>query len=372
MEFFITAFITAIIYYFERTVHELQPHTKLTRRMKPVFQLLLFGFIMVSMAASPLLAPSHTASAAPLPPPIQHGPLSIDPSAPLAAATISGTVYQDSNLNGTKDAPESGLSGVTVTAYDSTGTNVGSATTIGDGTYTLNASGTQPYRIEFTGLPSGYISGPSGANNGTTVVFVTGSVANLDLGVHVPETCSPPTGTLLNMYPAAASCSVITSIPNNDRFTFGLMDISNAVPASGRVNQTSSTPMFHHPDWHVDVLGNVYGVAVDDSTGTIYVGATTNLSSGFWGKDAIVKFGSLGTAGANDIIAGGTVFRLDPVTGEPSVFARLPQQGANFTHIDCEGYDTVTRTNTGVGLGNLTHDASHNQLFVANWEDGRI
>ena len=124
----------------------------------------------------------------------------------LAAGTISGTVFQDYNGNGAQDTPatatvpnasgdggvtrlavDRGLGGVTVTAYDSAGAVVGTATTAANGSYTLSASGTGPYRVEFSGLPAGFQPGPVGVNNGSTVRFVPdGASANVNLGIHLP------------------------------------------------------------------------------------------------------------------------------------------------------------------------------------------
>ncbi|MEW6126182.1 MAG: C25 family cysteine peptidase [Acidobacteriota bacterium] len=113
-----------------------------------------------------------------------------------AAGNISGTVYRDFNANGTRDtsgtapnlAIDSGVQGVVVTAYDSSGTQRGTTTTGATGAYTLAASGTGPYRIEFTSLPAGYFPAPSGTNNSSTVRFVPdGNSSNIDLGILKPS-----------------------------------------------------------------------------------------------------------------------------------------------------------------------------------------
>src|SRR4051812_7778594 len=84
-----------------------------------------------------------------------------------ASGTITGSVFHDFNANGIIDgAGERGVAGVTVTAYDPSNTVRGTATTAADGTYTLSATGTGPYRIEFTALPTGYFTGPQGSNSG--------------------------------------------------------------------------------------------------------------------------------------------------------------------------------------------------------------
>lgn len=128
--------------------------------------------------------------------------LSLSSTNAFAAGTISGTVFNDYNSSGTFDttatlantgggtvgiAKDVGVGGVTVTAYDGTGAAVGTATSAADGTYTLTATGTGPYRIEFTTIPSGFKSSFHGADSGTTVQFVANGVStNVNLGITRP------------------------------------------------------------------------------------------------------------------------------------------------------------------------------------------
>jgi hypothetical protein len=169
---------------------------------------------------------------------------------------------------------------------------------------------------------------------------------------------------------AAVSCGTTTSVTANERFTFGLMNVDGVVPGSGRVDVTASVQMYHHPSWLVTEIGNVFGVAINERTGDIFLNASSNYGAGFFGRTSVLGYGSIG-GGAEDLSAAGTVYQIDAVTGQASVFAVLPQQSATFTHSDCEGSDSRTRT-TGVGLGNIHYDQFHNQYFVTNIEDGRI
>ena len=130
----------------------------------------------------------------------------------LADSAISGTVFQDYNANGAKDtnttvnnngqgqigvAIDKGVAGVLITAFDANGTEVGNATSAADGNYQLTASGSGPYRLEFSNLPTGFQPGPSGSNNGTTVRFVDAAATGIDLGIIIPgEYCQNKAGTL--------------------------------------------------------------------------------------------------------------------------------------------------------------------------------
>ncbi|RYF74913.1 MAG: hypothetical protein EOO39_07770, partial [Cytophagaceae bacterium] len=117
-------------------------------------------------------------------------------------AQISGTVFRDFNANGTFDtAPTSttitelGLAGVEVRVYNAAGANVTNSTvqTTGvTGSYTVTATGTGPFRVEFT-IPtslSAYNGGPAGTlatSSGSSVQFVASGTATVNFGVNYPR-----------------------------------------------------------------------------------------------------------------------------------------------------------------------------------------
>ena len=188
----------------------------------------------------------------------------------------------------------------------------------------------------------------------------------------LPWPGSPIEGQTVILQPgiAAASCGTTIFVPSAERFTFGLFNIDGVIPDSGRVDVTGSVEVYHHPSWLVAEIGNIFGVAINERTGDIFLSASSNYGAGFLGQPSVLQYGAIG-GGADSLSAAGTVYRLDAVTGQASVFAVLPQQTATFTHIDCEELGTETRT-TGVGLGNIHYDSFHDQYFVTNIEDGRI
>src|SRR5262249_40498457 len=121
----------------------------------------------------------------------------------LLSGVITGLVFQDFNANGTYDttaqipnasgsgsigvAVDRGVGGVTVTAYDSGNVNRGSVNTAPDGSFTLSASASGPYRIEFTNFPAGFLPGPHGPDSGTTVQFVPDGNSTVRLGLNRPN-----------------------------------------------------------------------------------------------------------------------------------------------------------------------------------------
>jgi SdrD B-like domain/GEVED domain len=171
---------------------------------------------------------------------------------------------------------------------------------------------------------------------------------------------------------SVVTCGTLQNfIPPDQRATMAMINVDGLIPASGRVNKSAVAQAYHHPGWHVDDIGNVYGVTINTKTGHVYVTASSNYGSGYFGKVGILKYGSIEGGSENSIVSAGRVYQIDKTTGNPSVFAVLPQQSLTFTHFDCESNDNKVRT-TGVGLGNIVYDKIHNQYFVTNIEDGRI
>src|SRR5581483_1300200 len=81
-------------------------------------------------------------------------------------ASIAGTVWNDANGNGSFDAGETGIAGVTVSYSGGTPATSGTATTNGSGAYSV--TGLQPgtYSVDYT-PPSGFV------NTGTKPLSVT-------------------------------------------------------------------------------------------------------------------------------------------------------------------------------------------------------
>jgi len=113
----------------------------------------------------------------------------------LQPSAINGSVFRDYDADGTRDAGEpllTGITGMMVIAYDDNNNSVGSANVItSTGQYALSASGTGPFRLEFTGLPSWLQPGAAGADSGTAVQFINGA-GTVDFSVNNPaDYCDP-------------------------------------------------------------------------------------------------------------------------------------------------------------------------------------
>lgn len=112
---------------------------------------------------------------------------------PCLAGETGGTVWQDFNGDGIKDAGETiGVAGVVVTAYDCNGTPVATTTTNINGQYTFGVlspapTALDPYRIEFSGIPTGFQPTFNGTDGRTDVQMVTAAACDIDWGLVRPE-----------------------------------------------------------------------------------------------------------------------------------------------------------------------------------------
>ncbi|MDF1697314.1 MAG: hypothetical protein P1U56_15835, partial [Saprospiraceae bacterium] len=210
------------------------------------------------------------------------------------------------------------------------------------------------------------------------LLFISTNVqAQLDNPDWGDNTTSCVTDALLYPGVAVVTCGVVEDVPAAGRYVVAYLAMNNAIPTAApfRDNITDPDSALHSSDWLVSNIGNVFGTAINQQTAEVFVTASSNYGAGFGfinNSPAVLNYGVVGSP-ANATEAAGTVYRIDPVTGAVTVFVRLPQQTTTLEHWDCEDDAIeITRTNTGVGLGNIAYDELNDQFFVTNTEDGRI
>lgn len=110
-----------------------------------------------------------------------------------ASGSISGRVFLDGGADGVMNGSDVGIGGLVIRAFDSTGTEVGSATTALTGstvgTYSINISSasTDAIRIEFP-TPAGYQSTlVSGTDTGSNIQFVQIGATNVNYAFFAPS-----------------------------------------------------------------------------------------------------------------------------------------------------------------------------------------
>jgi hypothetical protein len=292
----------------------------------------------------------------------------------LLAGTITGLVFEDFNANGvfnpsptlpnagtgTVGLPaDRGLAGVTVTAFDSSNTARGSTVTAADGTYTLTATGTGPYRVEFTTLPAGFFPGPHGPDSGSTVQFVPDGASTAKLGLTRPADYSPDNPPLVvNSYafgdPLAsgnAGGPVIVRLP----YSAGTQDsdsvLQNYASPAGQTLATAAQ------------VGATWGLGYDSANQTVYAAAYFKRHAGFGpsGTGAIYQMGLNGTAP--------TLFAdlnalFGPGTAGDNVHNTSDYTGDNF--------DVAWNAVGKDSLGGLAVSADGSRVYVMNLADRQL
>lgn len=125
--------------------------------------------------------------------------------------------------------------------------------------------------------------------------------------------------------------------PVSSEFAVTIFDIKDHATAPLNMNWNPPNFRYSDPRWTKTILGSVFGLTIDDR-GHIYAARTSVY--------VIDQVGTLPGSGW------GTIYKLENVTGTPTVFVNLP--------------------NAGPGLGNVAWDCQNSQLFASNMEDGRI
>jgi hypothetical protein len=282
-----------------------------------------------------------------------------------AAGTITGNVFRDFNSNGVDDGVnEIGVAGITVTAYDRSGTVQGTATTDADGNYALSAGGAGPYRIEFTNLPAGYEPSAHGPGNGTSTQFVAdGDSTNINFGINQPcdycqDNPSLLTSRLQNGSPSHASNN---DQPSAYRYPYS---ISGHLP-----NPTITTAT------HVQDTGSIWGLAYNRESRTLYHSAVLRRHAGLGpdGIGAIYQQTDVNNPASVSLFydfgaLAGTV--PDNVTRFPGVGIAFGQEGPCRT---CDNIDPAVFSDVGkVGLGDITMSPDNSTLYVSNLADRNI
>ncbi len=296
---------------------------------------------------------------------------------PRASGTITGVVFEDFNGNGTRDttttvpsagagttrmAVDRGWAGITVSVFDSAGAPQGSTTTGATGAYSLAATGTGPYRIEFTNLPAGYrpsavAAGVSG--NGTTVQFVAdGNSSDVNLGILDGASFCQNNPSLVT------SCFVygdqVTGAFNTDAV---VVDFPYSAGANSAVDAHYNVPTAHSLMVPAAQVGSVYGLAYRQPINTIYAGAFMKKHAGF------------GPSGP------GAIYTVNPTTGATALFADLnaifPGNPAGTDPHDPADYDRDNGNATWdavgkIGLGGLEVSPDGATLYVLNLGDRQL
>ncbi len=201
---------------------------------------------------------------------VVHG-ISTSKAAACGTDNIGGIVFQDYNADGIREANEGGVPGVAVTAYDSAGAVIAITTTITDGTYVLNVPNGTNVRVEFTGLPAGFLPGPHGPDSSTLATFVTSPDCNVSLGVNKPSEYSDGNPTLAtNQYifgnQLSKTLPVLVSFP----YSAGGTPITPTYGAPAPTTEANSNQ-----------IGTTWGLGYQRASNSLFAAAFMKRHAGF-------------------------------------------------------------------------------------------
>ena len=198
-----------------------------------------------------------------------------------AATSISGKVFRDFNGDGvqsTAAAPfeTQGVAGVTVTVYNSSNAVVGTANTAADGTFSINdqtGTAATQYRVEFTAVPSYLRPGAIGANNNSTVQFITGGSSAVNLALQDPTEYSSTTT------PPLATASYVNGDPLNSNAPSQTI-VGYGYTSNGKTGDTG----YVAPTTIAGktATGTVWGLAYGRSTKNLYSAAFVKRHAGMY------------------------------------------------------------------------------------------
>ena len=299
-----------------------------------------------------------------------------------AAASISGRVFQDYNGNGQFDAVttvgnpaavDRGVSGVTVRAYDKNDALQGSAQTIADGTYSLTAGGTGPYRVEFTDFPAykpsarstDSVNGGTSANTGSSIQFVAdGTTSNVNLAINKPlDYCQNNPTLATTCFTGTVSGNtadpVLISFPYN----------------SGTISTTDSagvTNGVHNLMIPQSTLGSISGLAYHRSSRKIFAGAFTKRHAGFRNNNKNTANNDptgeifISNRTGTDGTAASLFLNLNTLFGS-NVAGANPHDTANYGS-DTTAFDAVGKT----ALGDVELSEDEQTLYAVNLADRKL
>ncbi|MCC6412233.1 MAG: PKD domain-containing protein [Saprospiraceae bacterium] len=206
-----------------------------------------------------------------------------------------------------------------------------------------------------TGGGPGDVSGANFGVGTTSVTYVVtdwcGNISTCLFTVNV--SCPPPTFPGFECGQAFVTCYSLIDPAVPDGYSVAMVDVRDA--GNAPLLQNWAPPSYHHPDWKRSTLGEVFGLAMDENQ-NVYVSATKIYAG-------MSNYSAEGVGGA----AG--VYQISATTGSVTMLTGTNiNSGANTVGTNQMPNDAVD----GPGLGNLCYDELHKQLFVSNFEDGRI
>lgn len=290
--------------------------------------------------------------------------------------TISGRVFQDFNGNGAYDtsggtaaaptAIDAGIAAVTVTAYDAGGATQGSAVSNASGIYSISATGTGPYRLEFTNLTAGFspsarntdsVSGGTSTNSGSTVQFVAdGNTPDVNLAVNrAKDYCQDNPLICSQLYGVGDA--------NQPEAVFTVPYTAGSTRTTGGNPVTDFTSPGNTSLASTDQVGTTFGIAYHRATRRAFVAAYMKKHAKFGpgGTGAIYQV-NRNTGVVSEYVNINTVFGANTAGANPHNTADYNTDNGNAT------WDAVGK----IAFGGMAMSDDEANLFVMNLANRRL
>ncbi|MBA2391926.1 MAG: hypothetical protein H0V70_04195 [Ktedonobacteraceae bacterium] len=284
----------------------------------------------------------------------------------LASYTVSGTVFDDYNQDGSQEAREPGVNGIVVTAYDSyevavaTTTTTAVGNTLGQYTFTV-PDATGPVRVQFSNfgakssIPQLVGFQPSKRIGGTTVAFVTGTEASnvVNLGVERPgEYCQNNPDMATSCYvrgdQSDPTAHVVVRFPYN---------------SSGTAALTPPTPLAAAPQ-----VGATWGLAYRRSSDDLFAAAYTKQFVGYKpGGSTGAIYRIHGADSASPTVDPKPFIDLNALYTARTAGINFHARTNNYAP-DLSAYDAVGKT----ALGGLAMSEDESTLYAVNLADRNL
>ena len=278
---------------------------------------------------------------------------------PSVFGQVQGKVYRDFNANGVFDSTASykevGLTAITVTAYNSANTVVGTTTTNATGNYTIpSVSGA--LRVEFS-LPTYYFASKGNTGN-TSIQFVTAPIVTTNLAVNVPSDYCESTNPLL-----ATPCYI-----NGDGNASGTAASGSAFVGFPYNSTGTTTPTNMYAT--ANLIGSTWGVAYQRSTQTLFTAAflKRHVGMGPLGIGGIYKVNATSTTPAAVNFVDVKTIGIDVGTITSNTTRGLTANSEDPSHDGAAIFDQVGK----VGMGDMDITDDNKKLFLINLNDRKL
>lgn len=285
-------------------------------------------------------------------------------------ATVSGTVFQDWNFDGTQaDNPgfvEDGIENVIVTAYDADENIVFQVQTDANGDYMGTNAGLLALRLEFTNVPTGFSNSTADAvglgadpNTVSSISFLTNPTqTTANLALYQPN----------NTAELVTTCFVF-GLPENSSGDPAIVAFTTANPTDQDVNNMANGAQVTYLAT-IGQVGSTYGLAQNTNNEDLFTGTFQKRSSHY--VDGITAVGAANRA-SNILfrLPGGSAAGGD--TADTLFFAEVGTEPAT-THDGTTSADLRTdQTGLGLvgkaGLGDVEISGDNSELYTINLHD---